>query len=185
MRLLRPFILLLCVSFALAETQITAPEAEIEPEDTTSALESEEHGIIPEGSYISTVTITPISMLPEKKAHEQGLEQLAIAQDLWKNGKSEAASDVALQAYDELMGVYLPRKKSKKSQKLRLERRQAATVYVEASIAYIQESAKKQGNTPEARKEGRSRLGDVWEVSRNYPELTKKLNAALNDLPSE
>ncbi len=165
---------------AWAETEISAPETGNERQETFSDQEWEAKGIIPQGGLtVSTQPITPITVLPEKNPYEQGLEELTIAQDLWKKGKAEAASDVALQAYDDLMTIRLQRRNKKKRQKLRTERRQAATVYVDSSIAYIEEFVKKGGDTVRSKAEGRARLGDLRDVSQNYPELTKKLNLAL------
>src|SRR5258706_12033642 len=121
-----------------AETEISAPESENERQETTSDQEWEAKGVIPQGGLtVSTQPITPISSLPEKNPSDQGLEELALAQDLFKKGKLEAASDVALQAYDDLMSLHLARRTKKKRQKLRMDRRQAATVYMESSLAYI------------------------------------------------
>src|SRR5882672_8515580 len=87
-----------------AETEISAPEAESERQETTSDQEWEAKDIIPQGGLtVSTQPITPITVLPDRKPHEQALMELALAQDLWKKGKAEAASDVALEAYDDLM----------------------------------------------------------------------------------
>ncbi len=173
---------LLCLTLARAENDISALETGVEREDdTTSAMESEAHGIIPEGVVaVSTPPLTPISVVLEKKPYEQALEELALAQELWKKGKAEAASDVALQAYDDLMGIHVPKKKTQQRQKLRLERRQAATLYIDASVAYIQEYINMKGSTPAAIKEGRARLGDLWDVAVNYPELQKKLRRTLD-----
>jgi len=163
-----------------AETEISAPEADNERQETTSDLEWEAKGVIPQGGLtVSTQPVTPISILPVRNPYDQGLEELALAQDLWKKGKAEAASDVALQAYDDLMSMSLGRRNKKKRQKLRTERHQAATVYIESSIAYIEDYVKKAGGGHRATDEGRARLGDLRDVSQNYPELTKKLNKAL------
>ncbi len=165
-----------------AETEISAPESENERQETTSDQEWEAKGVIPQGGLtVSTQPITPISSLPEKNPSDQGLEELALAQDLFKKGKLEAASDVALQAYDDLMSLHLARRTKKKRQKLRMDRRQAATVYMESSLAYIADFVRKEGSTRRAVEEGRARLGDLRDVSQNYPELTKKLNKALEN----
>jgi len=65
------------------------------------------------------------------------------------------------------------------TQKLRTERRQTGTVYIDSSIAYIEDYVKKRGGTRHAIEEGRARLGDLRDVAQNYPELTKKLTQAL------
>jgi hypothetical protein len=180
---LRVLILALALApgFLRAETEISAPEASNERQETTSDLEWEAKGVIPQGGLtVSTQPVTPISVFPERKPYEQALEELTIAQDLWKNGKAEAASDVALEAYDDLMSIHLGRRNKKQRQKLRTERRQAATVYIDSSIAYVQGYVKKHGGGPHAVDEGRARLGDLHDVAQNYTELTKKLNDALS-----
>src|SRR5690349_13208389 len=108
-----------------AETEISAPESENERQETTSDQEWESKGVIPQGGLtVSTQPLTPITVLPEKNPYDQSLEELALAQDLWKKGNAEAASDVALQAYDDLMSLSVARRNKKKRQKLRLDRRQ-------------------------------------------------------------
>ena len=160
-----------------AETEISAPETGIERQETTSDQEWEAKGIIPRGGLtVSTQPITPIALLPERNPHDQAVEELALAQELWKKGKPEAASDVALQAYDDFMSLNLSRRDKKKRQQLHVERRQAATVYIDSSIAYIQEYVKKHENTKLATEEGHARLGDLRDVATNYPELMKKLH---------
>jgi len=173
-------VMLLCISGRLvAETEISAPEAGNERQETTSDQEWEAKGIIPEGGItVSTQPITPIMNIVEKVPHDQAMDELKLAQDLWQKGKAEAASDVALQAYDDLMSFHLARHSKKKRQQLRLERRQAATVYIDSSLAYIEDFVKKNGNTSAVREEGRARLGDLHEVAQNYPELTSKLYKA-------
>lgn len=161
------------------ETEISAPETGIEREDSTSALENEERGIIPEGGLtISTRPMTPISAVPELKPRDQARAGLKIARDLLARNKFEAASDVALQAYDDFAGLRLSRLGKKGRQELRRERREAATVYMDASIAYIQQYVKKNGSTAEATQEGRERLSALRDVAVNYPELSKKLQKA-------
>jgi hypothetical protein len=174
-------VLVVCASgFLRAESEISAPEGSNERQETTSDQEWEAKGIIPEGGLtVSTQPITPIMNLPEKKPQDQAVEELSIALDLWKKGKAEASSDVALEAYDDFMSLHLSRRNKKRRQELRLQRRQAATVYVDSSIAYIQDYVKKNGSTPKALEEGRARLGDLHDVAQNYPELTNKLNDAL------
>jgi len=61
---------------------------------------------------------------------------------------------------------------------LRLERRQAATVYIDSSLAYIQNYVKKGGASTQVIAEGGARLGDLRDVATNYPELMKKLRDA-------
>lgn len=172
--------MILVPALAKAETMIVAPEGGVERDDTTSSEENEAHGIIPVGGLtLSTRPTTPISVLPEKKPYEQAMDELALAQNLWSKGKAEAASDVALQAYDDLMGLRLPRRDRKKSQQMRLERRRAATVYMDSSIAYIKDLAQRMGSGEAAYREARLRLGDLRDVAQNYPELMKKLNQTM------
>jgi hypothetical protein len=173
-------VLFFCMSaFLRAETEISAPETGNEQQESTSEQEWEAKGIIPDGGLtVSTQPITPIMNIAERQPHDQALGELTMAQDLWKKGKAEAASDVALQAYDDLMSFHLARHNRKKRQQLRLERRQAATVYVDSSLAYIEDYVKRNGNTATVREEGRARLGDLHEVAQNYPELTTKLYKA-------
>ena len=78
------------------------------------------------------------------------------------------------------MSMHLARRNKKKRQKLRNDRRQAATVYIDSSIAYIEEFVKRGGDTKKMKEEGRARLGDLRDVAQNYPELNKKLNDALS-----
>ncbi len=164
-----------------ADTDAPSAENGYRGDETTSDQEWEAKGVIPQGGLtISTQAITPITILPDRNPYDEGLEELAVAQDLFKKENMEAASDVALEAYDDLLGVHMPRKNKKKRQKLREERHLAATVYTDSSIAYIQVYVKKNGNNPRAIEEGHARLGDLRDVTQNYPELTKKLNKALD-----
>ncbi len=183
---MKPFLVFLLLALPLAawgtEAEISAPETGIEREDSTSAQENEARGIIPRGGLtVSTRPITPISFIPEKKAYDQAMEELAMANDLWSKGKAEAASDVALQAYDDFMSLHMPRRDKKRRQQLRLDRRRAATVYIDSSLAYIRDFVKRNGSGEWAVKEGRARLGDLRDVALNYPELMKKVNLSLND----
>jgi len=144
------------------------------------ALESEAKGIIPEGGLTaSTQPITPIAALPDHNPYDQGLQELAIAQGLVQKGRMEAASDVSLQAYDDLRASYIPRRNKKKRKKLIMDRHQAATVYISSSLAYIEEYVKGAGNGAHAMEEGRQRTADLRDVSVNYPELNAKVTRAL------
>jgi hypothetical protein len=178
----RPFITflaLLLTAIPLLAEEIQAPE-NTEADQATASLEAESKSIIPEGGLtVSTQPITPVALLPEKNEYDQGLEELAIAQDLLKKDKTEASSDVALQAYDDLMAVYAPRRNKKKRTKLRADRHEAATVYINASIAYIESYVERNKRTYHALEEGRARLGDLRDVAVNYPELHKKVAQAL------
>jgi len=150
-------------------------------DDQTSAVtDSEDEGIIPEGGLtVSTQPITPIEPLQEGDPYDKSLKELAIAQDLLQKGRMEAASDVSLQAYDDLMSLYVPRHVKKKRKKLLADRHQAATVYITSSLAYIDNFVKQAGGGPHAMDEGRARLSDLRDVSINYPELSKKVTAAV------
>ena len=92
----------------------------------------------------------------------------------------EAASDVSLQAYDDLLAAYVPRRDKKKRKKLLADRHQAATVYITSSLAYIEDFVKRAGGGPRAiERRARPRGGPARRVSVNYPELNKKVTAAL------
>jgi len=141
--------------------------------------EAEQTGILPPNSSVlaSTQPVTPVTEFPEKKIYDQALEELARAQELWTKGEAETASDMALEAYDDLNSIH--RFRGRKRKKLRRERRQAATVYVQGGIAFIGGFVKKAGATPQAAAEGRSRLEDLRDVARDYPELNQDLNRAI------
>jgi len=144
------------------------------------ALESEAKGIIPEGGLTaSTQPITPIAALPQHNSYDQGLQELTIAQGLLQKGRMEAASDVSLQAYDDLRATYIPRRNKKKRKKLLSDRHLAATVYITSSLAYIDDYVKEAGGGGRAIEEGRERAADLRDVSVNYPELNVKVTRAL------
>ena len=169
-----------------ADSEPPGPDSSESRQEASNDQEWESKGVIPSGGLtVSTQAITPISVLPERHPYEQAFEEMNLAQDLLKKGKPEAASDVALQAYDDLMSLSLPRRDKKKRQKLRQDRHQAATVYIDSSIAYIEEFAKKGGDTRKVKGEARARLGDLRDVSQNYPELNKKLSKALEQYSVE
>ena len=162
------------------ETHLSASEQE--GDQPNSGDEGEEKGIIPPGASveIDSETLTPISPYTESKAYDQALQELAQAQALWDKGELEAASDTALEAYDDLNGIHRRRKKERR--KLYGERHQAATVYVQAGVRTIQEFVNKNGRTTAAVTEGRGRLEDLRDVARNYPELNAALNKAGEQL---
>lgn len=183
--------LLLLLTLAVPLSRVHAQEDVLEssdtievPEDqTTSKEESEAKGIIPANSgdvLIASGPITPTTVFPMKKPYDQAREELIKAHELWNAGHFEAASDKALEAYDDLVG--LRRIPGVKRSTIRAQTRQAAEVYVEAGISYIKSYVKKQGGGPAAMEEGRSRLEDLRDVARNYPDLTRKLNAAARQL---
>lgn len=157
----------------------TRPEND-EADQTSSTQESEAPSIIPPGGLtVSTQPITPITMVPERKLYDQAREELAIAQALWAKGRAEAASDVALQAYDDLLTVRLSRKNKKTRKEIRTVRHTAATIYIDSSLAYIQDYRSRAGDGPKAMEECRGRLGDLRDVATNYQELNKKVTKAL------
>lgn len=174
------FILFFCfLGRAWADADLSATDTGDEQQQ--SAQESEAKGIIPEGGITtSTQPITPIALLPERNLYDQALEELSIAQDLFQKGKLEAASDVSLQAYDDLMAVSMPRRNKQKRKKLRADRHAAAAVCVDSSMAYIETYVERNGRSYHALEEGRARLGDLRDVSMNYPELNKKVTKALD-----
>ena len=130
----------------------------------------------------STDVVTPISPFAEKDLHQQALDELIKANNLLTENQYEAASDASLQAYDDLMDVHLKRKGHDRA-KLLADRRMAAATYIQAGIAYIQEFAKRSNGSADAREETRSRLEDLRDVAREYPELMKKLDQAIAQYP--
>lgn len=161
-------------------TTLEAPE----PQQTTLSDEAETKGVIPSDAdtVVSTQPITPTSIFPEKNPYDQARDELIRALDLMNKGHYEAASDTALEAYDDLVDLH--KVPGVKRSVIRGQIKQAAEVYVEAGIAYIKTYVHRMGSTPEAIEEGRSRMEDLRDVARNYPELTKKLNSAIVALSS-
>jgi hypothetical protein len=178
------------LSFGASSTTISAPALPDPEEEQIHDNESEglgeNTGIIPRNAGIlsSTDALTPVSELPEKEPYKQSVEELEQAKKLWSKGYSEAASDMALQAYEDLLSIKGPRGKRhrKKRAKIRQQRAQAATIYVDASISYLRHFVKSKGDTPTARAEGRARLEDLRDVARDYSELNSKLNRALEQM---
>ena len=170
--------------FTLAEPPLFAsdsirPETE-DSDQTAPSQETEAAGIIPEGGVtFSTQPLTPISVLPQKDVYDKALEELTIAQGLWDKGRAEAASDVALQAYDDLMSVNVRRRNKAKRKKLLSDRHRTATLYIDSSLAYIRDFVKKAGGSPQASVQGRMRMEDLRDVAVNYGELNRKLTKAL------
>ena len=144
-----------------------------EPEQPHSADEGESTGDM----------LMPTSAYTAKKPYDQSREVLQKAVELWKQKQAQKASDTALEAYDDLMEMHLPRKKqSKARKKLRAERHLAAQIYIESSVAYIKQESEKAGNTAAAKEEARARLGDLRDVSREYLELQKQVVNAIMEL---
>jgi hypothetical protein len=178
-RLLIPWVAVCLISNPVRASDTTRDEG-TDIDQPPSALESEAKGIIPEGGLTaSTQPITPIAALPQRNPYDQGLQELAIAQGLLEKGRLEAASDVSLQAYDDLRAVYVPRRNKKKRKKLLADRHQAATTCIASSLAYIGEYVKEAGGGARAVEEGRARVADLRDVSVNYPELNVKVTRAL------
>ena len=166
-------------SLAAHASETSRPEDNGSDEPDTT-LDSEAGGIIPQGGLtVSTQPITPIEPLQEGDPYEKAIGELTMAQGLLEKGRMEAASDVALQAYDDLVSIYAPPTKNKKRRQLQADRHQAATVYIASSLAYIDEFVKRAGGGPHAMEEGRARLGDLRDVSMNYSELGKKVTEAV------
>jgi hypothetical protein len=172
---------------ARAEVQPPAVQestSTIEPEQdpTTSTQESESKDVIPRAAEVlsSTMPITPVSAFPEKKPYDQALEELARAKELWAKGHPEAASDSALEAYDDLIDIR--RVPGVKRSVIRAQIHEAADIYVRGGIAYVQGYVRRGGSRSEVREEGRARLEDLRDVARNYPELNKLLNNAIEQL---
>jgi hypothetical protein len=152
--------------------------------DTTSAQESESKGIIPLNAevLVSSQPITPTSTFPEKTPYEQAKDELLRALELWNAGHAEAASDTALEAYDDFLEVR--RVPKVKRSEIRANAHQAASLYVEAGIAYIRQFAARGKYSPEVVAEARGRLEDLRDVAMNYPELNRMLNSAIQTIDS-
>lgn len=167
---------------AVGEEGVVLGSPEPETEQSTEEDEGEEKDIIPRSAapHPSTQPVTPITPFPEKPPYDLAREELSRAETLWRKGEAEAASDTALEAYDDLMEIRRRRKKERR--KLFAERARAATVYVNAGIRFIQDFVERQGRTPAAIEEGGSRLEDLRDVARNYPALNRNLNKALAQL---
>jgi len=172
MRLLRfwimPFWVLTAVPLLAEDTAEAIAQEEQDPELPYSADEGDAKDPV----------ITPVSAFPPKKPYERARETLQKAIETWKKRDAKLASEIALEAYDDLLDIRVSPKQKQARQKLLSERRQAAGVYIDSSIAYIQEYVKKKGNTPMAKTEGLSRLGDLRTVSRGYPELNARVTKA-------
>jgi DNA repair ATPase RecN len=151
-------------------------------EQPSSAEESEATDVIPPNAEIlaSSQPVTPISTLQHKSPHEEARDELIQALALWNNDHAEAASDMALEAYDDLS--QLRRVPNMKRSQIRAEIRQAAELYIEASIKTIDNFVAKTGHSPEALQEAKERLEDLRDVARDYKKLTLMLNNAIEQL---
>jgi len=175
-------LLLQSPAWALVDDSSATIEAPELPQ-TTLSDESETKGIIPvdaADTLFSSRPVTPTSVFPQKKPYDQARDELIRAMDLWSKGRAEAASDTALEAYDDL--IEIRRVPGVKRQVIREQTHQAAKVYVEAGIAYINTYVERMGSSPEAVAEGQARMEDLRDVARNYPELNKMLNSAIQKL---
>ena len=177
----RRWILASLAVFILTATHAPAldtPEAALagdptEPEQPFSADEGDK----------AVPVLTPISVYDVKKPYDGAKETLQKAKDLWKNGQAEAASDAALEAYDALVEIHFPRKQKKARRTILAEREQAATVYIQASLAYIKQWVEKEGHSPEIHREARARLDDLRDVSQDYNDLVHLVHAAEANYP--
>lgn len=172
------------VGFFLIGARLWASETVQPPTNDTEDSQpvDEGEGILPPspGIAVSTGTLTPISPYVEKSSYDQALEELAQAHQLWEKGALEAASDMALAAYEDLLQIRHFRGNRRK--KLRVERRQAATLYIETGIAYVNEWVKTHGAGLDAKKEGAERLEDLRDVARDYEDLSRRLTKAIEAL---
>ncbi len=129
----------------------------------------------------STSVVTPATAFPEKLPYDQSRDELAETIALWTKGDADAACDAALQAYEDLLTIHRSRKKRPK---LRDERRQAATIYVQACILTIHSYMTRAGNTPAVLEEGRERLQDLHDVARDYENLNQMVQQAIAEVPA-
>ena len=159
-------------ALTLSTAPVAASEPPEEPEQPHSAEEGE--GLVD--------ALTPTAVYTARKPYDYARELLKKAGEFWKQKQAQKASDTALEAYDDLMEVHVPRKKKNARKKLRAERHQAAQIYVESSIAFIKEEAAKGGRSAAAKEEARARLGDLRDVSREYLELQKQVVNAIMEL---
>jgi hypothetical protein len=161
---------------AVPAVSTTAAASIIEPAASVESAEPDTPFSAEDGE------LTPTSVYTEKKPYDRGRELLQKAGDFWQQKQALKASDTALEAYDDLVEVHLSRRQKTARKKLSAERHLAAQIYIESSIAFIKQDAQKMGNTPEAKKEARARLGDLRDVSREYLELQKLLVNGIMEL---
>ena len=171
-------------AWAAAEPPPPGPNLDQQEDDQTRFGDetAEDKGILPASANLrlSTQTVTPVSLFPEKALYDQGREELVRAEALWAKGDAEGASDTALEAYDDLVEIH--RRKKKERKKLYAERRRAAAVYVQSSIRFIQDFVENRGRREQTLEEGRARLEDLRDVARNYEDLHHLLNKAIEQL---
>src|SRR5438876_937112 len=125
------------VLYAVQESTGTLETPDLQP--STLSEEAEGQGVIPEDAQVapSTQPITPITLYPEKKPYEEAKSELIQALNLWNSGHSEAASDLALQTYEDYVALH--RVPGVKRAKIRAEMHQAAALYIESGIATIKQ----------------------------------------------
>jgi len=175
------------LSIRVAADPLSPPAADEDAMNESQTDEPlEDSGIIPRSSglAVSTQTLTPIAAFQPKAPYDQALDELEQAKALWAKGEAEAASDVGLQAYDDLCTIHGGRGKRnrKKRAKLSAERYQAASVYLDASLAYIRSYIKDKPMAPPLLQEARARMEDLRDVARDYPDLNNKLTHAIKQL---
>ena len=172
------FLLIAGLHRAYATDEIVVPpENTPEPPLSTSAEDTEDNGIIPPKADTlinSYGPITPVTEMEDKSPYQQAQEELVRSHELLESSDFEAASDTALVAYDDFNGM--PRVPGVQRTKIRSQAHEAAKVYVDASIVAASD------HSTTALEEARGRLEDLRDVARNYLELNKKLNKAINDL---
>lgn len=179
-------LLLACRCWA-ASTETTHPAPAVPEESEQAGHEDteDEKGIIPRSAlYLSTQPLTPISQYVEKDPYAEALEELEQAKTLLAKSDTEAASDMALQAYEDLLTIRGGRgkKNAKKRAKIRAQRYDAAVVYVDASIAFIKEYVHKNAKASWAVPEAKGRLEDLRDVAREYEDLNHRLNKAIESI---
>ena len=151
-------------------SSISDPVQIAEPPETEQPFSAQDGDLMPTSAY--TV----------KKPYDQAHDILQKAVEAWKQNQALKASDTALEAYDDLMEVHLPRRPKSARKKLRAERYLAAQLYIDSSIAFIKQDAVKAGSTAAAKLEARQRLGDLRDVSREYLDLQKEVVNTIMEL---
>jgi hypothetical protein len=142
----------------------------------------EQKNIIPDGDERGKSVVAPTDrMVPKTDPYEAAQAEVIKALSLYNDGKMEAASDKALEAYEDLRA--LPRK-VKRAKRVELKKLidQAATVYVDASIAYVTGWLKRVGKNDSTLAEAKERLEDIRSVADNHLKLNQQLNQAILSL---
>jgi len=173
------FIPLFLVGLLLAVPFPSHAADETSDQERSFKMQEGEKKLIPEAEVeTSTSPLTPISPGTNQPPYEQAKAELIKAFQFSNAGNWEASSDVALEAYEDLLALHRPFRVKKS--KLRKEIHEAAAIYIDSSIAFILQGYKDAGKTSEAAEEARARLEDLRDVARNYPELNKKLNNTID-----